>query len=223
MKTLTIAGTAYAGDKLAHYFFTAFASYKSSDFSIASPCSIENMEIKKMACDEIDPAYICSKMEKFRLIKYDEQGGPEDTGEYHYTCIEKAGKFDDNLPDINTFTWNSNDQCLLVTVRKLPNGYCWTPDPYKELSVDISLDGLSNLFTEPLTQAFARNLGITPVRDHLSYIYDSSFGNIMLLMPYVDSGTFIGRNSLLLSWGWPQGNGEGAVGDLLEGYDILVS
>ncbi len=221
-KTLIAAGVTYAGDKLAHYFLTTFAAYKSSDFSITSPCNIEKMEIEMVACDDIDPAYMCSELQRFELMTYDSEKGPSRTGQYHYTCAEKARKFDENAPDLSTVSL-SGEQCLLVTVKELPEGYCWTPDPYKELSVDISFGGFKNLFTEPLTQAFARNLGITPVRDHLSYISDASLGNIMLLMPFTDNGYLVGRNSALISWGWPQHKGQGAVGDIFEGIDILTS
>ncbi len=229
-KTIIVAGAAYGTDSMTKYFVAAFAGYKSSDFSIASPCAAEEMEVTMMKCGDIPDEYSCNRMEKIPIMKFDKDDGilPENQyREYHYTCTEKYNEnYDSTSSNPNIFSLESgeisNDQCLLVKVTKLPEGYCWTPDPYKELSLG---GGIDNLFREPATQAVARGLGITPVREFTSYVYQNMEGvsPVTLLLPWVDNGFFIDRSGGLVSWGWPQHKGESILGDFLGLPGIFIN
>ena len=220
VKTIGLVASTYAADKLAHYFFTIFLSYRVSDFGITSPCAAEDVEITKTRCGDIPDEYSCSRMEKIPIMKFDDSTVGLSKVSDHYTCVEKFNENYDaaaSNPDVFTLESGeiSDDQCLLVKVTKLPEGYCWTPDPYKELSL--------NFFTQGPTQLFARNLGLNPVREYTSYLYNNMPGPVTLLLPWNNEKFFIDRNGGTISWGWPQHNGEGIVGDLVELPGAVVS
>ena len=48
-------------------------------------------------------------------------------------------------------------------------------------------------------------------------------GPVTLLLPWNNEKFFIDRNGGTISWGWPQHNGEGIVGDLVELPGAVVS
>ncbi|MDI6720768.1 MAG: hypothetical protein QMD85_00145 [Candidatus Aenigmarchaeota archaeon] len=213
----------YAADKVANYFFSIFLTYKSSDFNIVSPCAIDEMEIRKVPCNTFNydmsnhDEYKCNRLERIPLMTYDENG-VSDTTYDHYTCIEKPKKMIDSLPDPSTTNNVYSDiggNCLLVKVNNVPKGYCWTPDPYKEILDTNPITSAKNLFSEGPTQALARNLGLVPIAESTSYDYvDSQI--VTLLMSYNELDDFIDKTARRLSWAWPQDKSDkSAISDVL--------
>ncbi|MBI2579388.1 MAG: hypothetical protein HYW27_00620 [Candidatus Aenigmarchaeota archaeon] len=186
-----------------HYFYSAFLAYKSSDFSIASPCEAK-MTIEKMDCAGIDDAYKCGAYQKVPLYEYSEQSGIRNATGYHYTCVDKANS-DIDAPQGEQLT----GECLFVRVSETPEGYCWTADPYKATG--------GNPFTNTTMSAIASSLGFTPVRDHTS-VAQTADGQATILMPF-DKEKLNWKEKIAkeISWKWPNDKSdESILSDLIQ-------
>ncbi|MBI4167990.1 MAG: hypothetical protein HY515_03470 [Candidatus Aenigmarchaeota archaeon] len=112
----------------------AFAlSYKTSDFYLASPCSIEggspSIEIKKVSDCSVKPTKdnepLCVRMQKYPLYKYDENFGSP-TIEYrgdHLACMDNTGN-NEKIPEST-----EKMECIRITVKEQKDGFCFTKNP----------------------------------------------------------------------------------------------
>ncbi len=186
--TGTTAGM--AGWKVGEFVTTAFLSYKIQDFNIASDCSIKGIKIEKVNCDQLE----CSKVASYPIYKYGGDGkltSRDANGRemMHYTCVEKIG--DDIQDPSDATTGFGGGKCLRMTVEERPDGFCWTPDPYKDTWLSDS-------------QAIASTLGFFPVNKNTAYIKGSSESAFVLkYYPAYDLESWRQFFNRRLGWGWP--------------------
>ena len=193
-KIIGISGATYGAYEIGEYMAGAFLSYKIQDFNIESDCSINQMKIEKVPCEELE----CSIAVSYPMYKYVGDGRlsvRDANGNImeHFTCLEKIGT---DIQDTSTIpsTGFNGGQCLRVTVEEKPDGFCWTPDPFKQFS-----------FYDADTQVAARTLGFLPINENTAYISDDASRDAVVLKYYPQGDLeswkeFFERR---LSWGWP--------------------
>lgn len=177
-------GASIATYKIGEFITSAFLSYKIQDFNIASDCSIKEMKIEKVPCDDME----CSNAVSYPMYQYKGGGKLQRIGE-HYTCMEKIGDKLDDPSDASTGF--NGGQCLRVTVEEKAGGFCWTPDPFKDT-------WLSD------TQAVASVLGFYPINENTEYLSGGSVDATLLkYYPQGDLESWKEFFERRLSWGWP--------------------
>ena len=211
-RTGTIAVGAGTGAGIATYKFGefiagTFLSYKVQDFNIESSCSIKQMTIKKRPCSELE----CSKsssLVSYQIYTYGGDGklttvknGNSDA--LHYTCAEKIGTEIDTPAGGPITTGN----CLQVVVEEKADGFCWTPDPYKNAGTLDVLEHISGTLPGiwiPDTQALASKLNFFPIHQNTAYLSSSNINAfVMNYYSIAELENFKDRWERRLSWGWP--------------------
>lgn len=170
-----------ASYKVGEFLVGAMFSYKVQDFNIASPCSISQMTIKRVSCSQLE----CSRFDSYPIYSYGGDGKLHPTGT-HYTCAEKINNDIDDQPSLG----KPAGSCLQVVVHDKADGYCWTPDPYKE-----------TWWSD--TQLIASAFGLYPVHDATSYI--SSGSNGAYVLKHYPMGVLEGWKDWFerkISWSW---------------------
>ncbi|KHO47688.1 MAG: hypothetical protein QT00_C0002G0348 [archaeon GW2011_AR5] len=185
-KTCTIFGVGYASEKIGEFLGGVFLSYKVQDFNLASDCSIEQMKIEKVPCDQME----CENAVNYPIYQYGGDGKLHEVGT-HFTCLEKIGTDIQDTSAIPLTGFNGG-QCMRITVEDKPDGFCWTFDPYRD-------DWLSD------TQGIARAFGLSPINENTAYISGDASRDAVVLKYYPQGDLeswkeFFERR---LSWGWP--------------------
>jgi hypothetical protein len=175
-----------------------YLDYKISDFSIASPCTIDSkIEIYKNKCDSIPQSNRCTKFLSYPIYNYDYNAQSSVTtitqaGE-HYYCAEKIN----NIENPET---SPDGSCIRIMVTEPYSGYCWTPDPYKDYT---SLwQQITN--SDPIKSGIAMVFGLSPTIDNTDFLPDTK--SVVLLPPQLYKTKMenwleaLGRKWW---WGWP--------------------
>jgi hypothetical protein len=178
VKIETGAAAGYGIAKLGAAYLGNFIDYKSSDFYLASPCSINQVTIEKTKCD-------CKQYTSFPIYARDGAEVPKyrQIGT-HYACIE--GVSDASAGE------NYPDSCLIIKVKE-PNGFCWTLNAYE------------NSVWNQVSNQFASWLGVIPVKDHTTYS-NINGDNIFKLTGSTEGERYIARPVKQLfdtDWVWP--------------------
>ena len=200
---VVVGGTAGVGasigvNEAAQWLGGAFLSYKTQDFNIASPCEIKEMTITKAKCVSDIPisfmdnqkACAAGSVVKHTIYQYGNDGKLHVAGD-HYTCTEKVNE---EVDTVRSDPYDNRDDCLQIKVVEKASGFCWTPDPYKDVW-RITSD----------TQLIARSIGLTPVYDTLSYLKITNDGYAFVLKQY-EIGKLESWHDWLerkFGWGWP--------------------
>ena len=192
--TVTIGTTLYEGYQAFGNFMGYYLSYKISDFNIASPCRINSdIEIYKNACKDsgVSADYKCTKMIKYPMYEYKVSDDGKVTAKqiqdfskdpveprYHYACAEKINNIDTassgKIVDMDTLP--SEDMCIRIVVRDKPDGFCWTPDPYKGGESSFKEFFTPNIFTQTIESV----LGLSPTVESTDYLPNT---NAIALVP----------------------------------------
>jgi len=177
---VTIGGIAYSGYEAAAHFMATVVSYKVSDFNLASPCRINSdVQIYKQPCKSLQDDYKCDKMIKYPMYEYevskvDGKVTAKKAGD-HYACVDKIQNIDEATSGKVVSTdgmFSSDDMCIRIQVNNMPDGFCWTPDPYKS-------DG--SFFTKNIfTQTIESVLGLSPTVESTDYLKNT---NAIALVP----------------------------------------
>ncbi len=187
-KIITIGGVTYGVEQIGEAVGGIFLSYKVQDFNIASSCSIKEMKIRKIRCEELE----CKRVVSYPIYQYGGDGklttkDADGKDMVHYTCLEKIGKEIDK-PEGTGF---NDGQCLQVMVEEKDDGFCWTRDPYRD-----------NLYSD--TQWIAQGFGLTPIYENTAYISSPDAKAIVLkYYPPITLEKWKEIFERLLSWGWP--------------------
>lgn len=119
-------------------------SFKSSDFYVTSPCSLQDITVVKTSCANALPGrnlYFsvvdglqfesdynpCTSALMYPIFQYNTESQKLKKIGEHYACVDTIGTSLDNLP-ANGFT--ESDKCVQVRINKRNKDYCWTPNPY---------------------------------------------------------------------------------------------
>ncbi|HLD38733.1 MAG TPA: hypothetical protein VJB05_00275 [archaeon] len=190
LKTILSLGTAttggVAGYKITEFIAGAFLSYKVQDFNMESPCNIKEMKIKMVDCQDLD----CERFTSYPMYEYGTDGKLKELTKRHYTCVEKIGTDIDTSGESRDATFTPDDKCLQIVVNEKADGFCWTPDPYRD-------SWLSD------TQLMARVAGFLPINQNTAYIDGSAPSTILKYYSLGDLETWKDYFERKFSWGWP--------------------
>lgn len=192
-----VATAAFFMEKAVGKLLQAFLAYKASDFYLASPCIVENVEIQQVECGSL-----CRNWMKYPLYEVFVDGNGERkyrvAGE-HYQCI-------DSIEGSAAGVQAPQGACLRVKIKSSTEGFCWTADPTKKISATY-LQG----FTDFQTRAVASFIGFTPVKDASLYIQNPA--GVVLKPKDAAEKSLIPLKDWFerrYTWGWP-GSGEKLV------------
>ncbi|MFH0949315.1 MAG: hypothetical protein V1802_02400 [Candidatus Aenigmatarchaeota archaeon] len=190
--SLMAALTTYAGAKYGKEMFSNILGYKNSDFYSASPCNIKSkIEIKKISCADIK----CSKLMKYPIYKYSNDGQNVNKVGEHYTCMQNIGEnFDYDKLD----SQNIDGDCMQIKVSEVYNDFCWTPDPYSP-ALWSSLKDTFKTLTGNIVHSF-------PVKKNTEFMLLDGVSAVML-KPVPESFSKAGfwKTTFDLDWRWPMG------------------
>jgi len=198
-KLLGIGSFAFNANKAFEAKIALLLSFKASDFYVASPCSIKEVEVSVTNCGS-SSIYVCENMAEYPLFEYDEDGKLKYVGE-HYFCLDSVIG--------NTYnSANKPDKCLIVKISDQPDGFCWTPDPLNPIALskptsDSWFSKFRNFFLNFFTTKDALSLKVYPVV--LSRVYVKSTDSFVLTPPsdIADGLKVFGLIKSSKSWGWP--------------------
>ncbi len=187
-------------------------SYKVSDFYVASPCGLEDIEIK-YDDDCTDGGKKCEKLIKYPMYVYSiNEPSVTNVGD-HYTCV-------DSIEETDNVQGEDNVPCIKIKVKDLKNDFCFTKNPYghgldvKDLGINIVSDLAKVLIGDPYEAGIEAAIkygalfaaGNLPVQDTTTYMPDT---NSFALEPASIGEDALERveeivgNTLDLTWGWP--------------------
>jgi len=97
------------------------STHHTSDFYLASPCSIEKGYVNIYVTDCSDS---CQSFEKYDIYKYAKDSSKLVREGQHYTCTDRMKK-DETITQTST-TGDSPQRCVVVEIRKVNEGFCYT-------------------------------------------------------------------------------------------------
>jgi len=216
-KTILIGGVTRGLDNFVGGFLSYYVAFKYSDFNIASPCTIHEAYVYEHVCEQYNTGfYSCRKIQLYPLYEYDDNGKLKYVKEgnnvaYHQVCLEKLGQLLDKPQDfestgkcVSMYLGDTSNFLGVTTSYKKPDGFCWTPDPYKE---GINKDYFDLFFIptmDAFTQAFTRLFGLTPIRESTAYIASKNIFVMSPTKPTAERGeNLFEALERRFSWSWP--------------------
>ena len=196
-----LGGAGVATYKVGEFIAGAFLSYKVGDFNIESSCSIKSMTIKQVDCRDLD----CTRFISYPIYEYRSDGKLHDTNQKHYTCVEKIFGVNEQTYQVGPFgvispsssfgqpknsVFTDSDNCLQVIVEEKTDGFCWTPDPYKE-----------SWFSD--TQYVANSLQFFPIKQSTTFLPGSESAVVLEHYPMGKLESWKDYLERRLAWGWP--------------------
>lgn len=196
--------TAAGGEVALEGMFEVISTQKTSDFYIASPCKISgDIEVKKISCSQLS----CQNTYRYPLYKVELNDKKDDlivTQEgTHTACYDIIGNALDDV-DVDA----PDGECIRITVRNVPDGYCWTAEPTNLAGINYIVDKTQrerNIALErTIVVEFAKVVGLSPVRESTAYL-DGKKSAVLLPNGAIDNKlkgllNFLGKK---WGWGWP--------------------
>lgn len=168
----------------------AFASVKTSDFYVASPCTIDStVTIKKIDCSLLKGSGPdrCERWLKYPIynVFVDENGKKVQEVGTHYQCVEGLGP--PGNPDVKPDDAPSG-KCLQVTVKDPPQGFCWTKNAYREQWRSWFYNDVSSFFE------------FNTVVDNTEFLNKNTIHVKPINNPF---GISSSKNLIGIEWKWP--------------------
>jgi hypothetical protein len=207
-KVLSFGASTLAIKEALTRLFQYALGFKMAPVTLVSPCRLSNVEIVQRPCDKTqflnlepgDAFSMCKEPVASHIYQYSETSGLTMTNAVHYSCTDTVGN--DAAPKtVSEIT--SADQCIVIRVSEPPQGYCWTPNPYKKGNNFIQ-DFSEQIYSKFIGDKFSL-FPITDNTDYFSGVNTEGFVLETTQTTLKKGEAFYDAMDRKWWWGWPGG------------------